>query len=150
MAVNAYDYPRSLDVSIKLLEGGKTPTKGSAGACAYDLYASVEGMIKAGQRGTIPTGVCLELPKGFYGKIESRSGLAANYGLIALGTICDADYRGEYKVMLFNSGDKDFEYKQGDRIAQLIILNHEVANFEIVDNLDTTARGIGGFGSSGL
>ena len=148
MALNS-EYFRSVDVNIKLMLGGITPKRGSTGACAYDLYAASGGSIGAGKRGTIPTGVCVGLPSGYYAKIESRSGLASNYGLIALGTICDSDYRGEYKVMLFNSGDKDFEYHRGDRIAQLIILKHEVANFEVVDNLEETDRGIGGFGSSG-
>jgi deoxyuridine 5'-triphosphate nucleotidohydrolase len=141
--------PQPLDIKVKLSPGATMPTKGSTGAAAYDLYTNENGTISEGRRGFIGTGVHLSLPNGYFCKIEGRSGLAKDYGIIVLGGVCDSDYRGEYKVMLFNSGDKPYSYKRGDRVAQILIYKHETASFKLVDNLDETERNASGFGSSG-
>jgi dUTP pyrophosphatase len=102
-------------------------------------------------RQLIPTGLFIELPVGFEAQIRPRSGLALKYGITVLnspGTV-DADYRGEIKVLLINLGTEIFEIKNGDRIAQMVISQHETAEFAFVENLSETDRGEGGYGSTG-
>ncbi len=99
----------------------------------------------------IPTGLAMALPAGFEGQVRPRSGLAAKSGITCLnspGTV-DADYRGEMKVILINLGEEDFTIRRGDRIAQLVIAPVIQAAWDEVDALDETARGSGGFGSTG-
>jgi dUTP pyrophosphatase len=110
-------------------------------------YESLDAM----QRKLIPTGLFMELPIGFEAQIRPRSGLAFKYGITVLnspGTI-DADYRGEIKVLLINLSNENFEIKQGERIAQMIIAKHEKASWLVVEELGTTERGSGGYGSTG-
>lgn len=126
-------------------------TEGSAG---MDICAAVteDFTIAAGGIGLIPTGIAIALPAGYECQVRSRSGLAAKYGIFALnspGTI-DSDYRGEIKVILANFGDKPFIIKRGDRIAQLVIAKYETVEWRETDELSTTARGDGGFGSTGI
>ena len=140
-------------VKCKILDGAILPeykTSQSAGAdiCAYIKEPIV---LKKGQRFAVPTGLSFEIPFGYEIQIRPRSGLALNYGVTCLnapGTI-DADYRGEVKVVLINLGDEDFEIKNGDRIAQMVIAPVTYCKFEIVNELSCTERGIGGFGSTG-
>jgi dUTP pyrophosphatase len=104
-----------------------------------------------GKRSLVPTGIQIALPEGFEAQVRPRSGLAIKEGigiLNAPGTI-DADYRGEVQVILFNAGDTPFTIRRGMRIAQLVIAPVVKANFLVVDNLDTTVRGVGGFGHTG-
>ena len=99
----------------------------------------------------IPTGIAIALPQGFECQVRSRSGLAAKHGIFALnapGTI-DSDYRGEIKVILANSGKQPYAIQPGERIAQLVIARYETVQWELVDSLDETDRGVGGFGSTG-
>jgi dUTP pyrophosphatase len=99
----------------------------------------------------IPTGIAIALPQGFECQVRSRSGLAAKHGIYALnapGTI-DSDYRGEIKVILANSGKASYAIQPGERIAQLVIARYETVRWELVDSLDETERGTGGFGSTG-
>ena len=129
----------------------KFETEGAAGA---DLKAFLSGnvVLQPNQRLLIPTGLFFEIPKGYEIQIRSRSGLASKYGVIVLnspGTI-DSDYRGEVKVLLYNSGDEPFKIMNGDRIAQAVIAKVEQAKFLQVETLDTTERGEGGFGSTGI
>ncbi|HLV53089.1 MAG TPA: dUTP diphosphatase [Cryomorphaceae bacterium] len=103
------------------------------------------------QRALIPTGLYLALPEGYEAQVRLRSGLAYREGLTVLnspGTI-DADYRGEIKVLLINLSNQSIEIRDGDRIAQMVITKHEVADFHAVEVLSSTARGSGGFGSTG-
>jgi dUTP pyrophosphatase len=125
-------------------------TEQSAGV---DLLAAVSGVVtlKSGERAIIPTGVAIALPAGFEAQVRSRSGLAIKNGVAVLngvGTI-DADYRGEIGVILINHGQADFTIMRGMRIAQLVIARHERAMWSLVDQLDGTDRGAGGFGSTG-
>ncbi len=108
-------------------------------------------ILKPMQRQLIPTGIFIELPEGYEAQIRPRSGLAFKHGITVLnspGTI-DADYRGEIKVLLINFGDTDFEIKNGERIAQMIVSKHEKANWIETNELNETTRGAGGYGHTG-
>jgi dUTP pyrophosphatase len=123
-------------------------------SAGMDLHAAVEAeyVLKAGETALIPTGFAIALPEGYEAQIRPRSGLAARHQVGILnspGTI-DADYRGEVKVVLTNFGKQDFVVRRGDRIAQLVIARYERVAWEERDTLDTTGRGIGGFGHTGL
>jgi len=107
--------------------------------------------LKPMERQLIPTGIFIELPEGYEAQIRPRSGLAFKHGITVLnspGTI-DADYRGEIKVLLINFGDTDFEIKNGERIAQIIVSKHEKANWIEANKLNETIRGAGGYGHTG-
>lgn len=126
-------------------------TEQSAG---MDLLCACDApiLLKQGQRALIPTGIAIALPAGFEAQVRPRSGLAAKNGVTVLnapGTI-DADYRGEIKVILINHGEEDFTVDRGMRIAQLVIARYETVSFELRDTLEETARGTGGFGSTGV
>ena len=131
------------------------PAYQSAGAAGVDLAAAVEGgsplTIAPGARAMVPTGLSIELPEGFEAQVRPRSGLAAKHGVTVLnspGTI-DADYRGEIKVILINLGEEPFTVARGDRIAQMVVQPVVRVTFEEADALSSSARGDGGFGSSG-
>ena len=125
-------------------------TEGSAG---MDICAAIENptVIKTGAVELIPTLLAIALPQGYECQVRSRSGLAAKNGIFALnapGTI-DSDYRGEIKVILANFGKNDFTINRGDRIAQLVIAKYEQISWKLVNELNATERGSGGFGSTG-
>lgn len=131
------------------------PAYESALAAGMDLRAAVPTdapmILKPMQREMVPTGLAFALPPGFEGQVRPRSGLAAKAGITCLnspGTV-DADYRGEVKVILINLGEEDFTIRRGDRIAQLVIAPVIQAAWDEVESLDETARGAGGFGSTG-
>ena len=128
----------------------KYQTKSSAG---MDLMAFVDDpiIIESGQWKLISTGIYIKLPTGFEAQVRPRSGLALKKGITVLnspGTI-DSDYRGEIGVILINHSKNNFIVNSGDRIAQLIIAKHESINFKNVQSIDSSNRGIGGFGSTG-
>ena len=132
-------------------EKAKVPTKGSALAAGYDLYSSEEAIIPAHGQGLVSTDISIIVPVGTYGRVAPRSGLAVKHGISTGAGVIDADYRGEVKVVLFNHSEKDFEIKQGDRIAQLVleqIINADIKEITL-EELDNTERGEGGFGSTG-
>ncbi|MEN6462960.1 MAG: dUTP diphosphatase [Syntrophomonas sp.] len=126
-------------------------TEGSAGV---DLYAAIdEDMVcSPGCRIFVPTGIAIALPEGFEAQIRPRSGLALKHGITLLNTpgTIDADYRGEIKVIVINLGDKEYILKRGERIAQMIFSRVERAEFFEVEELDSTLRGEGGFGHTGI
>ncbi len=126
-------------------------TDGSAG---MDLRAHLEApvVLKPLQRALIPTGLFLSIPKGFEVQVRARSGLAIKNGISlvnGIGTI-DSDYRGEVKIILINLGNEDFTIDNGDRIAQMVLAKYERVEFQVVEDLDETHRGKGGFGHTGL
>ena len=128
-------------------------TEGAAGA---DLRAAVAEdsplTLRPGERSLVPTGLSIAVPAGWEAQVRPRSGLAAKFGISCAnspGTI-DADYRGEVKVILINHGTDDFVIRRGDRIAQMVIAPVWQAAFEETERLDETARGAGGFGSTGV
>jgi dUTP pyrophosphatase len=125
-------------------------TEASAG---MDLMANIDEdiLIKPGERKKIQTGLFLEIPIGYEAQIRPRSGLAIKYGITVLnspGTI-DSDYRGEVCIILINLSNENFVIKDGERICQMIIAKHEIAEWVIIDNLTDTKRGNGGFGHTG-
>ena len=127
------------------------PFYASEDAAGMDLYAAIDIILAPGARALVATGIALAIPRGFEGQVRPRSGLALKHGVTVLnapGTI-DADYRGEVGVILINHGDGDFSIRRGDRIAQLVIAPVTRAHVLDVTSLDGTARGSGGFGSTG-
>lgn len=127
------------------------PAYETAGAAGMDLRAAEPHVLKPGERHLMPTGFAIALPHGFEAQVRPRSGLAVKHGVTVLnapGTI-DSDYRGEIRVPLINHGGQEFAIARGDRIAQLVIAPVAQARWTEVGGLDETARGAGGFGSSG-
>ena len=143
-------------MDIKVVNKGHQPlpeyaTPQSAG---MDLRANIEAPItlKPMERRLIPTGLYIALPVGYEAQIRPRSGLALKYGITVLNTpgTIDADYRGELMVLLVNFSDSDFIINDGERIAQMVIARHEQGIFEVVEALDDTERGTGGYGHTGV
>ena len=135
-------------MKIMLSTGAVAPTRGSAGAAGYDLYANEDVTIGEGEFTPVNTGVSVAIPPGYYGRIAPRSGLATKHGIIIGGGVIDEDYRGELKVLmscLFGM----YEVSRGERIAQLILEKITTPELEIVTSLDDTDRGSDGFGSTG-
>lgn len=133
-------------------ENAVKPVYSTAGAAGADLASVIDTVIPAGKRQLVPTGWNMELPPGYEAQVRPRSGLALKHGITVMnspGTV-DEDYRGPVGVILFNSSDVDFEIKVGDRIGQLVIKPVVQAEFEVVIELSDSARGGGGFGSTGL
>lgn len=129
------------------------PAYATSASAGMDLRASIASpvVLKPLERALIPTGLFIELPAGYEAQIRPRSGLAFKNGITLLnapGTI-DADYRGEIKVLLVNLSNDSFTVENGERIAQMIIARHEKAEWVLVDNLEITERGAGGFGHTG-
>ena len=142
-------------MQIKIINKSEHPlpsyqTEGSAG---MDIYASVKNniIINPLERVLIPTGLFIALPKGYEAQIRPRSGLAIKQGLTCLNTpgTIDSDYRGEINVILINLSNEVQTIKNGDRIAQMVLAKYEIGEWNLVDSLDETSRGSGGFGSTG-
>ena len=137
----------------KLRENAVLPSRGSAAAAGYDLYACMEApvTIKAHATAMIGTGLAAAIPEGYFGAVVARSGLASREGLRPANCIgvCDSDYRGEILVALHNDSEQERSVCPGDRIALLVILPFLSADFEECGELDKTERGSGGFGSTG-
>ncbi|KZL16579.1 dUTP diphosphatase [Pseudovibrio sp. Ad26] len=135
-------------------EGLELPAYHSAKAAGLDLQAANADAIelKPGQRAMVPTGLSLALPSGHEGQVRPRSGLAAKHGVTVLNTpgTVDADYRGEVKVILINLGEDTFVIERGMRIAQMVVAPVTQVQIEEAKELETTERGAGGFGSSGV
>lgn len=151
-------------MKIMLDEGAKMPTRAHEFDAGLDLYAPKAtavpgcrymlnfsnrsyGLISIGQK-VINTGVHVEIPAGYVGLIKSKSGLMVNNGLLTDGTI-DSGYTGSIKVKLFNTSPNDYKFNAGDKIAQLVIVPCLLPELELVDHLEETDRGDGGFGSTG-
>ncbi|KAH8675801.1 dUTPase-like protein [Xylariales sp. PMI_506] len=133
----------------KLSEKARTPTRGSAFAAGYDLYAAKETVIPARGKALVDTDLAIAVPAGTYGRIAPRSGLASKHFIDTGAGVIDADYRGQVKVLLFNHADADFEIKEGDRVAQLVIERIYTPEVVEVAELEESVRGAGGFGSTG-
>ena len=137
----------------KLRENAILPTRGSALAAGYDLYACLDTdvQIASGKTEKIGTGLAIAVPEGYFGAIFARSGLAAKEGLRPANCVgvADSDYRGEYIVALHNDSDVVRTVTPGERIAQLVVMPFLSVEFEEKESLDTTERGTGGFGSTG-
>lgn len=141
-------------MNIKLLKDNAViPTRGSSEAAGFDLYACIDEEIWIAPHDTkkIGTGIAMAIPDQFFGAIFARSGLATKEGLRPANCVgvVDQDYRGEVIVALHNDGVVPKCIKSGDRIAQLVIMPYVSPVLEVVDELDSTSRGDGGFGSTG-
>jgi dUTP pyrophosphatase len=140
-------------VRLPHAEGLALPAYGTAGAAGMDVLAATDGdlVLAPGARTAVPTGLMMAVPAGHELQVRARSGLALKEGLAVLnapGTI-DSDYRGEVKIILANLGDRPFTIARGMRIAQLVLAPYVRGEWAEVESLDDTARGSGGFGSTG-
>jgi dUTP pyrophosphatase len=143
-------------MNIRIINRSKNnlPAYETVHSAGMDLRADLEGPVRLNpmERKLIPTGLHIELPEGFEAQIRPRSGLAFKHGISIVnspGTI-DADYRGEIKVLLINLSTEPFEINTGDRIAQMIIAQHEKVSWQEVEVLNETSRGAGGYGHTGV
>ncbi len=129
------------------------PRYQTSGAAGMDLHAAVSGPITIAslERVKVPTGLSVAIPHGFEGQVRPRSGLAAKHGITVINTpgTVDSDYRGEIAVCLVNLGREPFTLSPLERIAQIVFARHEIATLVEVTDLDDTARGAGGYGSTG-
>ncbi|ESE31036.1 MAG: dUTP diphosphatase [[Eubacterium] brachy] len=141
-------------VKVKIVtKTGDVPKYETAGSAGMDLKADLKTSVTLNpmERQLIPTGLFIELPIGYEAQVRARSGLSIKYGITlinAIGTV-DSDYRGELKVPLVNLGNEPFVIKHGERIAQLVVTKHDIVQWEIVERLEDTDRGSGGFGHTG-
>ncbi len=141
-------------VEVKRLPHGvglQLPAYATAGAAGMDVVSAEDTTISPGARHAIATGLAVAIPQGFEIQVRPRSGLAFKHGITVPNTpgTIDSDYRGELKVLLINHGDADFVIARGDRVAQLVVAPVVQAAFVEVEELDSTQRGEGGFGSTG-
>jgi len=134
----------------KLEKDAICPTYGSDFAAGADLYSLIDAEIKPLDKFVVPTGIALEIPEGLVGLIYARSGLSCKRDLAPANKVgvIDSDYRGEIKVVLFNQGKEVQQIKKGERIAQIVFTPYFTANF-VEDDLTSSNRGTGGFGSTG-
>lgn len=147
-------YEDKLIKYTKLTEYAQEPTRGSAAAAGYDLYAAIKDPVKIPAHSTVKigTGLAFALPNNTFAAIFARSGLATKEGLRPANCVgvCDSDYRGEYIVALHNDTDSEKFINPGERIAQMVLMPYIPMMFEEVESLDETERGEGGFGSTGV
>jgi dUTP pyrophosphatase len=143
-----------IEIALRRLphsEGLPLPTYASDGAAGLDVVAAESLTLEPGERHAVATGFAIAIPEGFEVQVRPRSGLALKNGITCLNTpgTIDSDYRGEVKVILANLGDQPFEVIRGERIAQIVPAPVLRARFREVASLDSTQRGVGGFGSTG-
>lgn len=146
--------PAEVPVRVKRLphgEGLDLPVYATDGAAGMDVVAAEDATIAPGARHAVATGLSFAIPAGYEIQVRPRSGLALKHGITVPNTpgTIDSDYRGELKVILINHGHADFEIRRGDRVAQLVLAPVTRATWLMADELDETARGEGGFGSTG-
>lgn len=146
----------SPDITIQLKrlphgEGLPVPSYATGGAAGLDIVAAEDVTLAPGARHAVATGFAIAIPEGYEVQVRPRSGLALKHGITCLNTpgTIDSDYRGEVKAILANLGSEPFEVRRGERIAQLVPAPVQKARFAEVEQLDETARGEGGFGSTG-
>jgi len=144
-----------IEIPVKRLEHAgdlPLPTYETTGSAGMDVRAAEVLTIAPGKRGLVGTGFAFAIPEGYEVQVRPRSGLALKKGISVLNTpgTIDSDYRGEIKVIIANLGDDDFTIEIGDRIAQIIVAPVQRGNLFEVEDLDETARGSGGFGSTGV
>ena len=146
--------PRT-EVRVKRLNHGAglpIPDYATSGAAGMDICAAETLNLRVGRRHAVATGFAFAIPEGFEIQVRPRSGLALKHGITCLNTpgTIDSDYRGEVKVILANLGEDDFMINKGDRVAQIVLAPVNIAAMVEVDAIDDTARGTGGFGSTGV
>lgn len=143
-------------IKVKVVNRGhqQLPAYATPQSAGMDLRANLDAPItlRPLERKLIPTGLHIALPEGYEAQVRPRSGLALKHGLTVLNTpgTIDADYRGEIGVVLINLSQEDFVVNDGERIAQMVIARHEQGDFVVVEELDETERGAGGYGHTGV
>lgn len=147
------DADKGITLRIKRLDR-ETPLPRYAhdGDAGMDLCSAADVLLQPGERALVPTGFAMALPRGYAAFVQPRSGLAVKHGISIVNTpgLIDCHYRGEVQIILVNLGNEPFQVRRGDRIAQMVIQKVEQALVKDVEDLDETARGTGGFGSTGL
>ncbi len=142
-------YAHTIINMLRLTETAILPKRADTGAVGYDLFADSEHLIHAGQRAIIKTGIAMAIPAGLYGRVADRSSVAWKRGGHVIAGVIDPSYRGEIGIVMVNLSNEPLVISKGEKCAQ-IILEHVATPFVIeVDSLDDTARGVGGFGSTG-
>lgn len=136
-------------MKIMLDDGAILPTRAHLTDAGLDLYARETQGMEPGQSAVFDTGVHMEFPHGYYGKIESKSGLNVKYGVVSCGGVIDEGYTGSICVKLYNLSQDTYIVSAGDKVAQLVIMPYIASELEIVDELAETHRGANGFGSTG-
>lgn len=135
---------------VKMHPDAQIPTRGTPGSAGFDLYCVEDSLIRPSAHALIPTGIAIQTPFGFYGRVAPRSGLAISKGLNVHAGVIDPDYTGEIRVALINHGASVVEIRKGERIAQLILEWYCRCDAEWVPAFATTQRGPSGFGSTGV
>lgn len=137
-------------IKVKQLRNeARLPAHATDWAAGADLHSAEAFSLQPGERKLVPTGLAIEIPEGFYGRVAPRSGLAVRYGIDTLAGVIDSDFRGELKVVLINLGDNAVSFEAGERIAQLIIERSTRCDYIWSEELSETERAGGGFGSTG-
>jgi len=133
----------------KLKENAIVPSYAHEEDAAMDLFSCEDYVVPVGKRQLVSTGIAMELEKGYWSSIRGKSGLAYKKGICILGGVIEYTYRGEYGVIVLNTGDEDFVIKAGDKVAQVVVAPVATAEVEEVGELSETVRGEGNFGSTG-
>jgi len=143
---------REISIPVVVDDGAKLPQYQTEGSAGMDLVSTEPVELAPGERKLVGTGIRVAIPAGFEGQVRPRSGLAVRHGISMVNTpgTIDSDYRGELKVLLINLGDSVVKLGQGERVAQLVICPVMRADWLVVESLDDTERGGGGFGSTGV
>ncbi len=139
----------SLNLKVIKMPGFVNLQQRTDGNAGFDLYATEEGSIAPNERMMVPVGICTSFSPEYYMRVAPRSGLAVKSGINVLAGVIDSSYRGEWKVILHNTGTTYFHFEIGDRIAQAIPEKISTEEFTFVERLNDTERGAGGFGSTG-
>ena len=134
---------------VMLDEGAYMPEKGHDADAGYDLRTPKRVVIHRGGSACIDTGVHIEIHEGYFGKLESKSGLNVKHSVVSLGGVIDSGYTGSIVAKLYNFGDTDYVFSKGDKVVQIVFHRHESPAFEVVDALGDTERGSDGIGSTG-
>ena len=135
---------------VVLDEGAFIPERAYSTDAGMDLRTPVEVTVPAHGSATIDTGVHMAIEPGWFGKLESKSGLNVKHDIVSLGGVVDASYRGSIHAKLYNMGNEPYHFERGDKIVQIVIQPCGLCGVEVVDELDDTERGTGGFGSTGV
>jgi dUTP pyrophosphatase len=142
-----------MEILLKHLDPGlPVPSHANAGDAGVDLRAREPIELGPGSRAVVPTGIAVAIPEGYAGLVTPRSGLAARSGVGIVNSpgVVDSGYRGEISVVLINQGNETVRFDRGDRIAQLLVVEVQQLSFSVVESLPESARGPGGFGSTGI
>lgn len=139
-----------MKLEIKLLDDkAKVPNYAHKGDAGFDLFCISKVVVRKRSRAEVKTGIAMKIPKGHVGLIWDKSGIAIKFGIKTMGGVIDSGYRGEIIVGVYNTGDQDYVFEEGHKVAQMLIQPVENPQIKIVKELDNTSRGTKGFGSTG-